>query len=172
MLPDTTYFCYKNRWNIEPMFALEKNTLNLNTVNVHGDYRLYASEFINFLSSIIGCRIRKLFNTTVLREIKPKQPTEAELSTGNIIDMIMNDKSDAIMPQNNSKDGKGKTTKRDKSQKTKKIYVADAYSYPEVLKYLSRCKCVKNDSTGTWSVVITIKYIEELTNVLGLDKLR
>ena len=33
-------------------------------VNVHGDYRLYATEFINYLSVIIASRVKKLLAET------------------------------------------------------------------------------------------------------------
>ena len=42
------------------MFNLYKNLIDLDTVNVQGDYRLYATEFINYLSVIIDSRVKKL----------------------------------------------------------------------------------------------------------------
>ena len=46
------------------MFNLYKNIIDLDTVNVHGDYRLYATEFINYLSVIIASRVKKLLAET------------------------------------------------------------------------------------------------------------
>ena len=43
------------------VFKLYKDILNRDEVNVHGDYRLYATEFINFLSTILVCRAKKRF---------------------------------------------------------------------------------------------------------------
>lgn len=36
------------------------------TVNVHSDYRVYATELVNFLSTIIRARMKKLFTSTGL----------------------------------------------------------------------------------------------------------
>ncbi len=44
-----------------------KNVLEQNDANVQGNYRLLATEFINFLSSIMLCRIKNhLLNSGVL----------------------------------------------------------------------------------------------------------
>ena len=58
--PLDVYSAYAQRWSIEVLFNLYKNIMERDTVNVHGDYRLYATEFINFLSTIISCRIKNL----------------------------------------------------------------------------------------------------------------
>lgn len=58
--PQMIYSAYKERWEIEIVFKLYKDILNRDEVNVHGDYRLYATEFINFLSTIMVCRAKKL----------------------------------------------------------------------------------------------------------------
>jgi len=68
MAPLDTYLAYGSRWEIETMFSLYKGILDLDTVNVHGDYRVYSTEFINYLSVIIGARVRKMLQTTVLTE--------------------------------------------------------------------------------------------------------
>ena len=59
--PLTIYLAYSERWSIETFFNLYKNIMDRDTVNVHGDYRLYATEFINFLSTIISSRVKNLF---------------------------------------------------------------------------------------------------------------
>ena len=41
------------------MFYLFKNIIDRDTVNVHNDYRTYATEFINFLSVIITSRVKR-----------------------------------------------------------------------------------------------------------------
>ena len=56
---NSVYKAYKQRWEIENLFRKYKNILDQSEVNVHGDYRLYATEFINFISSIMTMRIRK-----------------------------------------------------------------------------------------------------------------
>lgn len=58
--PLDVYSAYAERWQIEIMFDLYKNIIDLDTVNVRGDYRLYATEFINYLSVIIDSRVKKL----------------------------------------------------------------------------------------------------------------
>ena len=62
------------------MFDMFKNIVDLDTVNVHGDYRLYATEFINYLSVIMSTRVRRLLCSTMLpgRE-KNKQKYIAEI---------------------------------------------------------------------------------------------
>ncbi|UJB25087.1 IS1634-like element ISMbov2 family transposase [Mycoplasmopsis bovis] len=61
------YVAYKKRWEIELLFKQFKNVLEQNEANVQGNYRLLATEFINFLSSIMLCRIKNhLLNSGVL----------------------------------------------------------------------------------------------------------
>lgn len=57
--PMTIYLAYMGRWEIEILFNLYKNIIDRDTVNIHNDYRLYATEFINFLSVIIAARVKK-----------------------------------------------------------------------------------------------------------------
>lgn len=62
--PLVIYEAYATRWEIEIMFSLYKTILDLDTVNVQGDYRLIATEFINFLSTVITTRVRKVLSET------------------------------------------------------------------------------------------------------------
>ena len=64
MAPLDVYMAYKSRWDIECMFDMYKNIIELDTVNVQGDYRLYATEFINYLSTIITARVRRTIYST------------------------------------------------------------------------------------------------------------
>ena len=57
--PLMAYLAYEGRWEIEIMNNLHKNILKLGPDNVHDDYRIIATEFINFLSVIMGCRMKK-----------------------------------------------------------------------------------------------------------------
>lgn len=50
------------------MFNNYKNIVNRQEVNVQGNYRLFATEFINFLSSVISMRIKNLMDKTGLSE--------------------------------------------------------------------------------------------------------
>ena len=68
--PMEIYSAYERRWEIELMFNTFKNIIDFDTTNVHSDYSVYATEFINYLSTIITCRIQKIFKTTVLKSTK------------------------------------------------------------------------------------------------------
>ena len=72
--PMEVYSAYASRWEIEVMFNLFKDILDLDTVNVHGDYRLYATEFINYLSTIIATRVKTKLKSTVLVPASRTQP--------------------------------------------------------------------------------------------------
>lgn len=67
--PLTVYLAYSQRWMIETMFNLYKNIIDRNTVNVHTDYRVYATELINFLSVIITSRVK---NEIIKKELNKK----------------------------------------------------------------------------------------------------
>ena len=72
--PLTIYMAYLGRWEIETMFYLYKNIIDRDTVNVHNDYRLYATEFINFLTVIIAMRVKKrLMETKLNKEYSQKE---------------------------------------------------------------------------------------------------
>ena len=58
--PVNIYEAYAERWEIETVFKMYKSILDRDEVNVQGDYRLYATEFINFLSTILVCRVKKM----------------------------------------------------------------------------------------------------------------
>lgn len=64
LAPLDIYQAYSQRWMIETMFWLYKNIIDRDTVNVHNDYRMYATEFINFLSVIITTRVKRLLIKT------------------------------------------------------------------------------------------------------------
>ena len=54
------YEAYQERWEIETLFNNYKNILMNKEVNVQGNYRLFATEFINFISAVISYRIKNL----------------------------------------------------------------------------------------------------------------
>ena len=66
--PLTVYLAYAQRWMIEVMFDMYKNIIDRDTVNVHSDYRVYATELINLLSIIISTRVKNLFVKTELSQ--------------------------------------------------------------------------------------------------------
>ena len=59
--PIEVYKAYESRWEIETLFKMFKDILDLDTENVHSDYSLITSEFINYLSVIIAQRLKKKF---------------------------------------------------------------------------------------------------------------
>ena len=59
--PIVAYRAYASRWEIEIFFNLYKNILERDTVNVHTDYRVFATELINFISAVISSRIKMEF---------------------------------------------------------------------------------------------------------------
>lgn len=66
--PLAVYNAYADRWDIEVMFNMYKNIIDRDTVNVHGDYSLYATEFINFLSVLIASRVKTRICSVKLNE--------------------------------------------------------------------------------------------------------
>ena len=49
---------YKLRWEIEIVFKMYKDILSLNTTRENDNYSTIGSEFINFLSTIMTCRVK------------------------------------------------------------------------------------------------------------------
>lgn len=71
--PLIVYLAYLGRWDIEVFFGMYKNIIDRDTVNVQGDYRLYATELINFISTVITTRVRKMLQQTLIGN-KKKSP--------------------------------------------------------------------------------------------------
>ena len=55
---DDVFQMYRYRWSIEEVFNYYKNVLDIDNVRVHQDTRLYGSEFINFIASVIICKVK------------------------------------------------------------------------------------------------------------------
>lgn len=62
MPPMLVYRAYAQRWEIEVFFDIFKNIIDRDCENVHNDYRVYATELVNFLSAIIASRVKKEFS--------------------------------------------------------------------------------------------------------------
>ena len=61
MEPATAYKCYADRWMIELVFRRYKNEVCLNRTRVQGDFSVWGDEFINFIATLLTCRVlRKL----------------------------------------------------------------------------------------------------------------
>lgn len=69
---EEVYEAYMGRWEIETMFSMMKDVVGLDTVGVHSDYSVIASEFVNYLAVIISQRVKRLFRETALRERRGK----------------------------------------------------------------------------------------------------
>ena len=63
---DVVYKAYECRWMIELMFRMYKIIEQLDDTRIHGDYSIIASEFINFLSTVMTGRIFRRFEQTDL----------------------------------------------------------------------------------------------------------
>ena len=78
------YDYYALRWEIETVFRMYKGILSLNTTRVHDDCSVIGTEFVNYLSSIITCKMKSvvkeqgLFKEYTLRDIM-----------GRLSDMVM-----------------------------------------------------------------------------------
>lgn len=57
--PRTAYVCYDDRWLLELVFNKYKSDECLDKTNVQGDFSVIGLEFINFISTVITCRLIK-----------------------------------------------------------------------------------------------------------------
>lgn len=57
--PLTAYLCYDDSWQIELVFAAYKNDERLSCTNVQNDFAVHGSEFVNFIATILTCRLRR-----------------------------------------------------------------------------------------------------------------
>ena len=55
--PEIAYTCYADRWLLELVFNRYKSDERLDKTNVHGDFSVIGSEFINFIATVATCRI-------------------------------------------------------------------------------------------------------------------
>ena len=64
----TIYRCYADRWKLELVFRRYKSDECLDKTRVEGDFTLIGSEFVNFISRLITCRIvERMENTDLLK---------------------------------------------------------------------------------------------------------
>ena len=59
MTVEEAYLSYESRWDIELVFKYYKSDIELSETNVQSDFSVIGSEFINFISTVITCRILK-----------------------------------------------------------------------------------------------------------------
>ena len=57
--PKTAYICYDDRWLLELVFNRYKSDECLDKTNMQGDFSVIGAEFVNFISTVITCRLIK-----------------------------------------------------------------------------------------------------------------
>lgn len=68
--PEVAYLCYEDRWKLELVFKYYKLDEDLDRTRVQGDFAVIGSEFVNFISTLITCRIiNKAQKAGVLKEM-------------------------------------------------------------------------------------------------------
>lgn len=55
--PQAAYLCYDDCWLLELVFNRYKSDECLDKTDVQGDFLLIGSEFINFISTVLTCRM-------------------------------------------------------------------------------------------------------------------
>ena len=68
MTAEEIYQAYSKRWEIETVMRYYKQSCEFDETRVHDDYSVYATEFINFLSSLLTYRLLNKFEDTGLLE--------------------------------------------------------------------------------------------------------
>ena len=59
--PETIYASYEERWELEVLFRFYKHILDMDETRVESDQSTIGTEFVNFLSLIMLCRLRRAF---------------------------------------------------------------------------------------------------------------
>ena len=68
--PKTAYTCYSDRWLLELVFNRYKSDECLDKTNVQGDFSVIGSEFINFIATVMTCRmVRKATDAGLLEKL-------------------------------------------------------------------------------------------------------
>lgn len=87
MDPKTAYLCYDERWILELVFKQYKNDQCLDQTNVQGDFSLMGSEFINFISTVLTCRlIQKARDAGLLNKMSYKDLMDDLSSAWRMVD--------------------------------------------------------------------------------------
>ena len=68
--PKTAYICYSDRWLLELVFNRYKNDLGLDRTCVQGDFSVIGSEFINFIATVLTCRMLRKATAAGLLETR------------------------------------------------------------------------------------------------------
>lgn len=167
--PIVAYLAYLQRWNLEDLFYLFKCTLDLDTLNVRTNYRLYATEFVNFLSAIIASRVWKLMQTTILRKKRVKieyqnEPNPEDQQVSSAQDSESESVKDALETSK-----KNKKNKKVPKTKLKNVYVSDEYSFKQIMLCMSKVKTRRVGYTDEWKPILTINKLRDLCKILGVS---
>ena len=66
--PKIIYYSYADRWLIELVFRRYKSDLRFDDTKVQSDFSVRGAEFVNFISTLITCRIIRIAEKTGLLE--------------------------------------------------------------------------------------------------------
>ena len=95
MPPETAYLCYDDRWLLELVFKRYKSDECLDRTNVQGDFSVIGSEFINFISTLVTCRIiRKARIAGLLKDMTYGELMDDLCSAWRMVDAPVPPKSD------------------------------------------------------------------------------
>ena len=73
MEPTDVYRCYQERWELELVFRYYKSNVGLDKTGAQADFEVIGSEFINFVASVLTCRIiSKMSRCGVLEKLSYK----------------------------------------------------------------------------------------------------
>lgn len=85
--PKAAYLCYDDRWLLELVFNRYKSDECLDKTDVQGDFWLIGSEFINFISTALTCRmLRKARETGLLEKVSYGELLDALSSAWRMVD--------------------------------------------------------------------------------------
>ena len=88
--PRTAYVCYSDRWLLELVFNRYKNDIGLDQTNVQGDFSVMGSEFVNFIATVMTCRMLRKATAAGLLETR---------SYGDLLDDLSEVWRDADAPE-------------------------------------------------------------------------
>ena len=95
MPPETAYMCYDDRWLLELVFKRYKSDECLDRANVQGDFSVIGSEFVNFVSTLVTCRIiRKARIAGLLKKMTYGELMDDLSSAWRMVDAPVPPKSD------------------------------------------------------------------------------
>ena len=87
------YRCYSQRWELELVFRYYKSDIELDKTGVQSDFAVIGSEFINFVATVITCRIiEKMSKAGVLNKLSYKVVMDDLFSSARYVEHADNPK--------------------------------------------------------------------------------